>query len=133
MIILGIDYGTKNIGLAISDETALIAGILPLLHNSKDGKALDDIAEICESYKVEAILLGAPMREHKSQIFEHIEKFGDKLAERTGITVKLWDESFSSQTVEKNLRGKKKKRSDSLAAQLLLQEYLDYLRETKKP
>lgn len=132
MVILGIDYGTKNIGLAISDETGLVTGALPILHNSGDEKAINDLIEIIFSHKAEAVLIGAPMRETESEMFLKIKKFATILEEKVGLPVRLWDESYSSQTVERNLRGKRRKKSDSLAAQLLLQEYLDYLRETKK-
>lgn len=132
MIILGIDYGTKNIGLAISDETGLVAGVLPILHNNDDEKAINNLLEIIFSHKVAAVLMGAPMRERETDMFIKIKEFAAKLEARSGLSVKLWDESYSSQTVERNLRGKRRKKSDSLAAQLLLQEYLDYLRETKK-
>lgn len=132
MIILAIDYGTKNIGLAVSDETGLVAGVLPILHNSGDVKALNDLVDIVKVQKADSILLGVPMMANESPMARNIRLFGEKLRDLTGLPVKLWDESFSSQSVEKNLRGKAKKRSDSLSAQLILQEYLDYLRETKK-
>jgi putative Holliday junction resolvase len=131
MVILAIDYGTKNIGLAISDETGLVAGTLPILHNSGDAKALNDLADIVMAHKINSILLGVPMQANESKMARNIRTFGEKLQTLTELPVKCWDESFSSQTVEKTLRGKAKKRSDSMAAQLLLQEYLDFLREKK--
>lgn len=133
MVILGIDYGTRNVGLAISDETELVAAALPLLHwtAEKPGareRLFADIAGVVEERKITKIVLGIPGI-IENQIFKEIKKFGFELEKQLGLVVVYWDESFSSQRVERELRGKKRKSSDSLAAQLLLQEYLDFLRE----
>jgi len=132
MVILGIDYGTKNVGLAASDETELVAGTLPLLRWSGEPaarkKLLAELAKVVQERKVARIVLGVPgIVENK--IVKEIRKFGADLESDLGLPVVYWDESFSSQTVERDLRGKKRKESDSLAAQLLLQEYLDFLKE----
>ncbi len=134
MIILGIDYGTKNIGLAVSDETELVAGALPILPNYGDERAVADVVMLIIKQRVGSILLGVPMRrdsegnELESEMTKKIKSFGKKLAELSGLPVKHWDESFSSASVEKNLRGKKRKASDSLVAEKLLQEFLNYQR-----
>ena len=164
MIILGIDFGTKNIGLAVSDETALVAGALPILQNYGLERAVMDVAGICRQRRVERILLGVPMRANNplnlqnddisaadaaagqnsagnvnsekastdSKMALEIKQFGEKLAELSGISVVHWDESYSSSMVESKLRGKARKASDSLVAQMLLQQYLDHLRETRR-
>ena len=135
MITLGIDYGTKNIGLAISDETGFVAGVLPILPNyahNGDARAVTEICALCKRSRVEQILLGSPLQNPNSPMFHEIAKFGAALAEQSALPLKYWDESFSSKTVEASLRGKQRKQSDSLAAQMLLQEYLDFLQETRK-
>lgn len=132
MTILGIDYGKKNIGLAISDEMATFAGALPILNNVNDERSIESIIEIINKSKVDQILLGLPMQNTESEICKHIKNFGKNLEEKSNKKVIFWDESYSSKIIQKNLRGKRKKQSDSFSAELILQEYLDYLSENKK-
>ena len=138
MVILSIDYGTKNIGLAVSDETEFISAPLPIHINYGDERAALELAETIKKQRVEKIVLGLPMKkdeqglEIETQMTKQIKKFAELLAQASGLQPMFWDESFSSSSVESKLRGKKIKASDSIVAAKLLQEYLDYQREFKK-
>lgn len=121
MKILAIDHGTKNIGLAISDELEITARPLPQLKNSDS--ALHNIAELCVKEKIEKIVIGLPtgavIKNSKQE--KIVKEFAKDLFEITMLPILLWDESYSSQ----NARKKTKKNIDSESAKIILQEYLD--------
>lgn len=131
MIILGIDYGTKNIGLALSDETELVTVALPIHINRGAERTLTELDELIRAKKVGKILLGVPMTSNETAMAKTIKEFGAQLKAVSGLEVVLWDESYSSSNIEKQMRGKIRKKSDSIVAAALLQEYLDFLREVK--
>jgi putative Holliday junction resolvase len=134
--ILAIDYGTKNIGLAISDFKGIVATPLKVLRvRPKHGydKIVEEIAEICDSNKVQTILLGKP------QIFEvahkktlkKIEKFEKLLQDAINLPIINYDESYSTVTAQDMLLYTKqtvkssKDKIDSVAAAVFLQEFLN--------
>ena len=117
MKILAIDYGQRNIGLAISDEIGIIAKPLPALRALE--KILIPIAE--ESPKL--IILGLPA---KGSIRKQIVSFGEKITSSSGLEVTYWNEDFTSIEAEVGTSKKfKKNKSHSEAARKILQEYLD--------
>lgn len=125
MIFLGIDYGTKNIGLAISDEDGHFAVDIPILkHNPQN--VLSALKDICTQRKVEAIIMGIPGLDRENDMTSQIRTFALNLEAMTKIKVEFWDESFSSINAEMGHRGKSMKNSDSRAARMILQEYLDF-------
>jgi putative Holliday junction resolvase len=134
--ILAIDYGTKNVGLAISDFKGIIATPLKVLRvKSKSGyeKVIEEIVEICERNKVQTILLGKP------QVFEvahkrtlkKIEKFEKLLKEGVNLPIINYDESYSTVTAQdmllytKQTAKSSKDKIDSVAAAVFLQEFLN--------
>jgi putative Holliday junction resolvase len=134
--ILAIDYGTKNIGLAISDFKGIVATPLRVLRvRPKHGydKIVEEIAEICDSNKVQTILLGKP------QIFEvahkktlkKIEKFEKLLQDGINLPIVNYDESYSTVTAQdmllytKQTAKSSKDKIDSVAAAVFLQEFLN--------
>ena len=128
---LAIDYGTKNIGVALSDEDGFVAGVLGNIANYGELPTAKRIIEMIDMYKVDTVVLGFPYTYRETVIEEgkltkQIRRLRSFLEERTKVKVEYWDESYSSQIVEKNLRGKAKAKSDSEAARLILQEYLDH-------
>jgi putative transcription antitermination factor YqgF len=125
MVHLGIDFGTVNIGLALSDEEGRFAIDLPILKNKED-RVLADLKRICEEKKVELIVLGLPGLQRDNPITRQIKDFSKLLSEATQLDIKYWDESYTSIWAESGLRGKRKKQSDSKAARIILQEYLDF-------
>lgn len=130
MRVLGIDYGTKRHGLAVSDPmgyTAQPGGLVE--RRGTDG--LDEIAAVIEEKEVEQIVLGLPLNMDSTPGDHHDEvlEFGEKLKERFGLPVETIDERLTTVQAERALQGlsrkKRKARVDQMAAQLILQAWLD--------
>jgi putative Holliday junction resolvase len=131
--ILGIDYGTRRLGLALSDDTAMLA--MPLcvadVHSVQD--ALDVACRTALEKEVVAIVVGYPLNmDHtKGPMAEEVETFVRKLKGKVHLPVELWDERMSTGLVERMLlqadvsRSRRKEVRDKLAAQVILQGYLD--------
>ena len=131
MIHLGIDFGTKNIGLAISDEDGKFAIDIPALRNNP--KTLDsDILKVIESRHIQQIIIGLPGLERENEITKKIRDFANHIKNISLKDVIFWDESYSSKNAESGLRGKRRKTSDSRAARMVLQEYLDFYQQMNK-
>ncbi len=131
MIHLGIDFGTKNLALAVSDEDGKFAIDIPALRNNP--KTIDsEILEVVESRNIKQIIIGLPGLERENEITKKIRDFADHIKNLTLKDVIFWDESYSSKNAESGLRGKRRKTSDSRAARLVLQEYLDFYQQMNK-
>ena len=138
--ILGIDYGTKRIGVAVSDPTQLIARGVGTLPN--DRHLLEQLDRIIAQEEVVAIVVGMPYSADggKGQKAREVEAFIERVKSHTGLDVATWDESFSSVQAQRtflDIGMKKKKRRekarvDTMAARLMLQEYLDYRKQSTK-
>lgn len=136
MRILGLDYGTKTTGVAISDPMGWTAQGLEIIRRQEEEHlkaTLKRIAELCEEYKVEKIVLGLP-KNMNNTVGERGEKtleFKAKLEARLKIPVVTWDERLSTVAAESVLleadvsRKKRKTVIDKLAATIILQNYLD--------
>ncbi|HEY8484916.1 MAG TPA: Holliday junction resolvase RuvX [Longimicrobiales bacterium] len=134
--ILGIDYGERRIGLAISDPTATIAQPLPtLLRRRGKRPPVAAIARLAEEHQVDEIVLGLPLTPEgeESDWTQEVRAFGEKLAERTGRPIHFVDERLTSARAERTIRDlglrrrqrQQKDRVDATAAMLILQTYLD--------
>ena len=132
--ILGIDYGTRRIGVSLSDPLQIIAQPFTTLPN--DGKTLDRICELVDKEKVEAIVVGMPLnlKGEKAQKAQEVEQFIDLLVEKTSVEIIRWDERFTTTIAHQTMldmgtkRGERrsdKGRIDAMAAAILLQSYLD--------
>jgi len=131
--ILGIDYGSKRIGIAISDPLKILAQGLGVVPNSP--AAPSEIAEIVSRYGVNLIVVGMPLtlKGEVGHAGSGVRAFMDHLSKATGVEVVEWDERFTSRTAHDTLleMGVKKKRRaskeiiDTMAAALILQGYLD--------
>jgi putative Holliday junction resolvase len=128
MRILGIDYGGRRVGLALSDELGITAQGLDTF-DRKTGNVLDHVARLIEENGVETVVVGHPVsmsgRDNKTS--RTAEAFAGTLRERHGITVILWDERLTSVEAKQVLRGSGagKGAVDRVAAALILQNYLD--------
>lgn len=122
MRILGIDYGAKRIGLAISDELGLLARELDIVSPVDFFRRLPGLIE---EYEIESIVLGVPlnMSGQDTEKTKEARAFQRKIEEASGIPVHGVDERLSSQMAE-HISGSNKN-LDSLAAQIILQNYLD--------
>lgn len=136
MRILGLDFGTKTTGVAVSDPFGWTAQGLEIIRRQEDEQlkaTFNRIATLCEEYKVEKIVLGLP-KNMNNTIGERGEKtlvFKDKLEAKLKIPVVTWDERLSTVAAERVLieadvsRKKRKNVIDKLAATIILQNYLD--------
>jgi putative holliday junction resolvase len=132
--LLGIDYGRVRIGVAVSDETRMIARPLCCLDYKKD--FIEKLQkELKPLLPIDEIIIGLPldMRGKDSAMTEEVRKFADYLKQALRLPVVLWDERLTSAQAERQLRDagmKRKERAefnDTLAAALILQSYLDSL------
>ena len=122
MKILGIDYGEKRIGLAVSDETMTLARELTILSPKEFWSQLN---KLISDQQISKIVIGWPlnMSGQETKKTGEVKSFKLKVESATGLPVDTMDERLSSQMAE-NISGSKKD-LDSLAAQILLQNYLD--------
>ena len=136
MRILGLDFGSKTTGVAVSDPMGWTAQGLEIIRRQEEEHlkaTLNRIAQICEEYKVEKIVLGLP-KNMNNTLGERGEKtllFKEKLEARLRLPVETWDERLSTVAAENVLleadmsRKKRKNVIDKLAATIILQNYLD--------
>jgi len=133
---LGIDHGVKRVGLALGDDESWMAHPRETWSRGDQDALLDRLAAFAEAEEVGEIVVGLPLhldgREGASA--RRARRFAERLGERTGLPVVLWDERLTSAAAERSLRdaGVKAKDQkglvDQVAAALLLQSYLDSLR-----
>lgn len=124
MRILGIDYGTRGVGVAISDEGTQFA--FPLLVLPNDEQLISALAMIGEEKKVKEYVVGDTRAEGgaANRITEQLETFVTELKARTGFPVHLQREAWSSLEASR-FAPKGKERDDSAAAAIILQRFLD--------
>ena len=138
MRILGLDYGSKTVGVAVSDPLGLTAQGVETIWRKQENKlrqTLARIEELISEYQVERIVLGYP-KNMNNTIGERAEKsleFQQMLERRTGLPVIMWDERLTTVEANRTLmeasvrRENHKQYMDKLAAVFILQGYLDSL------
>ena len=138
MRMMGLDYGTKTVGVAVSDPLGITAQAVETITRKEENKLRKTCARIealIAEYGVERIVLGFP-KHMNNDIGERAEKaleFRDMLARRTGLEVVMWDERLTTVSAERTLmesgvrRENRKKHIDQIAAVFILQGYLDML------
>lgn len=132
--ILGIDYGVARTGVAVSDPLGFTAQGIGTIHSGKTEVILQKISEYVEEYDAKKIVLGLPknMNNTIGERGNACIEFGNLLKEKTSCEVIMWDERLSTVSAigflnETNTRGKKRKNViDTVAATVILQNYLDY-------
>ena len=135
MRILGLDFGTKTTGVAVSDPLGFTAQGLEIIRRTDSYNlkpTINRIKEICEEYKVEKIVLGFPknMNNTEGERCQHTLVFKKKLEQALALPVDLWDERLTTMEAENVLlaadvsRGRRKQVIDKLAAVLILLNYL---------
>ena len=137
--VIGIDYGERRIGIAISDPTATIAQPLTVLRR-RAGKRppVQAIADLIAAHDAEHIVVGLPLTlaGDESDWTREVRAFGDKLAQRAGIGVSFADERMTSVVAERAVRSlglkrserERKERIDAAAAVIILQAHLDSMK-----
>lgn len=136
MRIMGLDYGTKTVGVAVSDPLGITAQAVETVERKAENKLRQTLARIealAKEYEVEKFVLGLP-KHMNNDIGERAEKsieFGEMLHRRTGIEVVMWDERLTTASAERTLieagvrRENRKQVIDQIAAVFILQSYLD--------
>lgn len=136
MRIMGLDFGSKTVGVAVSDELLLTAQGLEIIRRKEENKlrrTLARIEELIVEYGVEEIVLGLPinMNATEGERAKLTLEFREKLERRTGLPVIMWDERLTTVAADKIMieagirREHRKDYVDMIAAVLILQGYLD--------
>lgn len=143
MRIMGLDFGSKTVGVAVSDALLITAQGIEIVRREQENKlrrSLARIEELIKEYEVEKIVLGLP-KNMDGSCGERVEKtmeFKAMLERRTGLEVIMWDERLTTVAadrlmMEANVRREdRKKYVDSIAATFILQGYLDKLSIEKR-
>jgi len=140
MRIMGLDLGTKNIGVALSDESGTLAQGKEVVRRASNRQVIARIREMLDEFNVAEIVVGLPLNMDGTmgERAKDSVKFADMLKEQTRVPVKLWDERLSTKEAENTMmeaavrRGKRKKVVDKIAAQIILQSYLDSLQSGRE-
>lgn len=139
MRIMGLDFGSKTVGVAISDPLLITAQGIEIVRRKNEDKLRQTLARIEElivEYEVTEIVLGYPKNMNDS-LGERVEKtlaFKEMLERRTGLSVQLWDERLTTVAADKAMmeagirREERKEHVDRIAAIFILQGYLDLLK-----
>ena len=133
--IMGIDYGTARIGVALSDELQMLAHPAETILLAKGPDPLGRIETLAREKNVETIVVGLPRHMNGSDGIsaEKARKFAEQLRAKVTCAVRMWDERLSTVAAHRSLReaGKSTRQTrgyvDQVAAQILLQSYLDSL------
>ena len=136
MRIMGLDYGSRTVGVAISDELLITAQAKEIIRRKEENKlrkTLARIEELIQEYGVEKIVLGLPvhMDGSDSERSQLCLEFKEKIERRTGIPVEMLDERLTTVEADEimdevGVKGRERKEYvDMIAAQIILQDYLD--------
>lgn len=134
MRILGLDIGSKRIGVAMSDGLGITAQGLETISSKGQEADIESINRLAVENSVSTIVVGVPlsMDGSDSEQTVKVKEFASQLCLRVDARVELWDERLSTMAAERALleadmsRGKRKKVIDKVAAVIILQSYLDY-------
>ncbi|MBZ0286883.1 MAG: Holliday junction resolvase RuvX, partial [Anaerolineae bacterium] len=134
--VLGIDHGLKRIGLAVSDPSGLIARELTVLNRKTNREDFERINRIAAEQKATGIVVGLPINS-EAETGEYtqadtVRRWVERFAETTRLPITLWDEQLTSADArELSIRQGRNRREaiDDLAARIILQSYLDALRD----
>ena len=136
MRIMGLDFGSKTVGVAVSDPLFLTAQGVEIIRRKSPGKLRQTLArleELIAEYEVDRIVLGYPrnMNNTEGERCEKTREFKELLERRTGLSVILWDERLTTVAADRTMmesgirREDRKQYVDKLAAVFILQGYLD--------
>ena len=132
--VLGLDFGSRRIGAAVSDALGITAQPLPAIRRQGDNRDIESIGRLIREHSVSTVLVGFPLQLSGGEGIQanKTRLFAEKIRNRLGIPVDLWDERMTTVQAERHLiasgvrRDKRKETRDSLSAVFLLQSALDY-------
>jgi len=138
--ILALDFGSKNIGLAVSDELGVTAQGLPTLRRSNKRNDLDHLRRVIRQYGIYEMVMGLPLRMSGSEGIqsEKVQAFAEELRRKFKLPVHLFDERLTSVEANRLLREtdmsirRRAEVVDQLAAVLILQSFLEF-RKARNP
>ena len=136
MRIMGLDFGSKTVGVAVSDSLLLTAQGVEIIRRKEENKLRQTLARIEElilEYEVEELVLGLPKNMNATEGIraELTYEFKEKLERRTGLPVHMWDERLTTVEADRTMieagvrREHRKDYVDKIAATFILQGYLD--------
>lgn len=134
---MGLDYGSKTVGVAVSDALFLTAQNVETICREQENKlrrTLARIQELCLEYGVEEIVVGLPKNMNNTTGDRAVRslEFAEQVKKRTGLPVVMWDERLTTVAAEQVLmesgvrRERRKEYVDQIAASMILQGYLDF-------
>lgn len=134
--LLGIDHGLARIGLAVSDETGLLARELDIIHRRSKREDFEKLLRHAQAQRVVGLVVGLPVNleatEHTITHTQKVLNWVEYLKPHTDLPIILWDEQMSSRDAAELARQKRRTATapiDDLAARVILQSYLDALRD----
>ncbi|MGD9872732.1 MAG: Holliday junction resolvase RuvX [Kiritimatiellia bacterium] len=130
---LGIDYGDKRIGVALSDPMRIIASSLCVIENTGIKPSCAEVIALCEKHGVTQMVMGLPLNMNgtSGEAAQKAQHFAEELRKRTKIPVLMWDERLSTVSAQNALieagtrRENRRGLVDKVAAQIILQHWLD--------
>jgi len=136
---LGVDWGERRVGLALSDESSTIASPFVVEKCRSDEERLQIVLRHVREQGVGTVVLGMPLSlsGEEGPTGRAVRRFGEMLAERLDIPLELWDERLTTGSAQRALieaglrRGRRKEVVDKVAASVMLQSFLDYLASGK--
>ncbi len=139
MRIMGLDYGSKTVGIAVSDTLLITAQSVEIVRRESENKlrkTLARIEQLIKEYEVDKLVLGLPKNMDNSEGIrvEKTKEFKDMLERRTGLEVILWDERLTTVAADRAMmeagirREDRKNYVDKIAATFILQGYLDSIK-----
>ena len=138
--VIGIDYGEKRIGVAVTDPLWITAQPVDIVANTGSEKAVEQLREIVTEYEADTVVVGLPKNMNNTEGDKALEvrAFADLLADRIGVKIVFQDERLSSAMVQRGLKfagvkaKKRKNPIDASAAQLILQNYIQKVQQSEE-
>ncbi len=135
--VLGLDYGRRRIGVAVSDDLGLTAQPVGTWNSIKWEEVVENICTLIEKKNIKRVVVGFPLNLHgqRSRSAREVERFVDKLKQHIPVPIILWDERLTTVQSKRILHAlhqkpsQNKERVDLIASILILQNYLDYQKE----
>ena len=132
-VVIGIDYGVRRIGIAVSDPGGRLALAVGVHVEGRDGSVLELLRRLAAERGAESVVVGLPLTAdgRETDMAVRARRFADRVAEALALPVVLLDERYTSQEAERwiAMRGRPARRGevDAVAAQIILQNHLDRL------
>jgi putative Holliday junction resolvase len=141
MRILGLDFGTKTIGIAVSDELGMLGHGVGTIRRRSLTQDLAELRERVKQYNVQKIIIGLPLNMDGSagESARRVLAFAEQVKKECGLPVETWDERLSTVEAQRIMldaqlsRKKRKKIIDTVAAAVILQDYLDHIHQQRTP